>query len=278
MPRSVFAVRRRCGNAPRPPISMLSSLPRSLVPKVIRMTSPTPQQLAHSGSLEELYKQLEPIRMGAGWAKPTPSLWAEPKKSFEPFVWSYAQAKGALDAAGRLINTELAERRNLIMQNPGGRQLRHLAHHRRGVPDDHAGRESALASPHAERAAADHRRRARRLHHRQRRAAFDDAGRRRADAELVLARPRQRQPRQRLLARRAGRAAGASARADVLRAASGRVRAGEGGGDEFADAFLLGRDGTAAGRGRRGSNGQPAEIALGGPGWKTPRSPPWRWR
>ncbi len=58
--------------------------------------------------------------MGAGWAKPTPSLWAEPKKSFQPFVWSYAQAKGALDAAGRLINTELAERRNLIMQNPAG--------------------------------------------------------------------------------------------------------------------------------------------------------------
>ena len=84
------------------------------------MTSPTPQQLAQSGTLEDLYKQLEPIRLGAGWAKPTPSLWAEPKKSFQPFVWSYAQAKGALDAAGRLINTELAERRNLIMQNPAG--------------------------------------------------------------------------------------------------------------------------------------------------------------
>jgi len=84
------------------------------------MTSPTPQQLAHSGTLEDLYKQLGSIRMGAGWAKPTPSLWAEPKKSFAPFVWSYAQAKGALDAAGRLINTELAERRNLILQNPAG--------------------------------------------------------------------------------------------------------------------------------------------------------------
>jgi gentisate 1,2-dioxygenase len=82
------------------------------------MTSPTPQQLSQSGSLDELYSQLSPIRMGAGWAKPTPSLWAEPKKSFKPFVWSYAQAKGALDAAGRLINTELAERRNLILQNP----------------------------------------------------------------------------------------------------------------------------------------------------------------
>src|SRR5258708_25819839 len=90
------------------------------VPRVIRMTSPTPEQLARPGPLEDFSKQLEPIRLGAGWAKPTPSLWAEPKKSFQPFVWSYAQAKGALDAAGRLINTELAERRNLIMQNPAG--------------------------------------------------------------------------------------------------------------------------------------------------------------
>lgn len=84
------------------------------------MTTPTPKELAQSGSLDELYRQLGSIRMGAGWAKATPSLWAEPKKTFQPFVWSYAQAKGALDAAGRLINTELAERRNLIMHNPAG--------------------------------------------------------------------------------------------------------------------------------------------------------------
>ena len=45
------------------------------------MTSPTPQQLAQSGTLDELYSQLSPIRMGAGWAKPTPSLWAEPRCS-----------------------------------------------------------------------------------------------------------------------------------------------------------------------------------------------------
>src|SRR6201993_611369 len=82
------------------------------------MSNPTPQQLAQSGTLEELYSKLSPIRMGAGWAKPTPSLWAEPRKNFQPFVWSYAQAKGALDAAGRLINTALAERRNLILVNP----------------------------------------------------------------------------------------------------------------------------------------------------------------
>ena len=84
------------------------------------MNNPTPQQLANSGSLEELYGYLGEIRIGAGWAKKTPSLWPEPKKTFEAYRWSYAQAKGALDAAGRLINTELAERRNLVMHNPAG--------------------------------------------------------------------------------------------------------------------------------------------------------------
>src|SRR5258708_32479099 len=82
------------------------------------MNSPPPQQLAQSGSLDELYSQLSPIRMGAGWAKPTASLWPEPKKNFQPFVWSYAQAKGALDAAGRLTNPDVAGRPNPIPQNP----------------------------------------------------------------------------------------------------------------------------------------------------------------
>jgi gentisate 1,2-dioxygenase len=82
------------------------------------MTSPTPQQLAQSGSLEELYAHLAPIMTVPGWAKTSPSLWPEPKKSFQAHRWSYQHAKGGLDAAGRLINTELAERRNLILQNP----------------------------------------------------------------------------------------------------------------------------------------------------------------
>jgi gentisate 1,2-dioxygenase len=82
------------------------------------MTTATPQEFAQSASLEELYRKLSPAMMVPGWAKTSPSLWPEPKKSFQAHRWSYDQAKGALDAAGRLINTELAERRNLILQNP----------------------------------------------------------------------------------------------------------------------------------------------------------------
>jgi gentisate 1,2-dioxygenase len=79
---------------------------------------PSRQELAQSGSLEELYGKLDLIGIAPGWAKKTPSLYPTPKKNFHPAHWKYEQARGALDAAGRLINTELAERRNLILYNP----------------------------------------------------------------------------------------------------------------------------------------------------------------
>jgi gentisate 1,2-dioxygenase len=80
--------------------------------------TPTPAELARTASLDELYAHLRPLHVGAGWNKPVPSLWEEPRKTFIPVHWRYDQAKAALDAAGRLINTELAERRNLILFNP----------------------------------------------------------------------------------------------------------------------------------------------------------------
>src|SRR5262245_43103875 len=82
------------------------------------MSAPTREEMARSGSLDELYGQLDKVGMGPGWNKPTPSLWASPRKTFRPTHWRYEQARGALDAAGRLINTEFAERRNLILFNP----------------------------------------------------------------------------------------------------------------------------------------------------------------
>ena len=82
------------------------------------MQVPSRQDLAQSGTLEELYGKLGQIGIAPGWAKATPSLWPAPRKNFAPAHWKYEQARGALDAAGRLINTELAERRNLILFNP----------------------------------------------------------------------------------------------------------------------------------------------------------------
>lgn len=78
----------------------------------------TPEAFARADSLETLYGLLDGIGIGAGWNKPTPSLYPAPKREFVPAHWSYALAKPALEAAGRYVSTELAERRNLILPNP----------------------------------------------------------------------------------------------------------------------------------------------------------------
>jgi gentisate 1,2-dioxygenase len=78
----------------------------------------SPADLACCGTLEELYGKLDKVGMGAGWNKPTPSLWPAPRNTLAPAHWKYQVARGALDAAGRLINTALAERRNHILFNP----------------------------------------------------------------------------------------------------------------------------------------------------------------
>jgi gentisate 1,2-dioxygenase len=68
-------------------------------------------------TLDELYPRLGRLSVGAGWAKPTPSLWPKPHKNFLPMHWRWSDGRAALDAAGRLIGTDLAERRNLILFN-----------------------------------------------------------------------------------------------------------------------------------------------------------------
>ncbi len=74
--------------------------------------------LSAAPTLETLYPLLAERSVGAGWNKPEPAMWAEPKKNFVPFHWCYADAAAAFEAASRLVSTEQAERRNLILVNP----------------------------------------------------------------------------------------------------------------------------------------------------------------
>jgi gentisate 1,2-dioxygenase len=69
-------------------------------------------------SLDDYYRKLEAVGMGAGWNKREPSLYPTPKKTFLPAHWPYRTARAALDAAARLVGTQNAERRNLILHNP----------------------------------------------------------------------------------------------------------------------------------------------------------------
>src|SRR2546425_2054497 len=82
------------------------------------MTTTHADRLAAASSLDELYALVREAGMGPGWNKPTPSLWSEPRKALRPAHWRYAEASAALDAAGRLVTTEDAERRNLVLVNP----------------------------------------------------------------------------------------------------------------------------------------------------------------
>ena len=74
--------------------------------------------IANASSLDALRVALDPLDFMAGWNKHEPSLWKEPRTAYKPMHWTYVDAKVGLDVAGRLINAEQAERRNLFMVNP----------------------------------------------------------------------------------------------------------------------------------------------------------------
>lgn len=75
-------------------------------------------RLANSTTRDALDAMLTEAGVVNGWHKEEPSLWPLPKKHFVPAHWSYAQAAAVLDAAGAVVSTELAERRNIILANP----------------------------------------------------------------------------------------------------------------------------------------------------------------
>ena len=69
--------------------------------------------------LEELYEAASDLNFTPGWVpRAKPILWAEPRPELVAALWTYHEAKAGLDAAGRLIDVSLAERRNLVMRNP----------------------------------------------------------------------------------------------------------------------------------------------------------------
>jgi gentisate 1,2-dioxygenase len=84
----------------------------------MNIATPPATALSSAPSLEELYPLLAERAIGAGWNKPEPAMWPQPKQNFLPFAWHYSDAAAAFEAASRLVSTEQAERRNLILVNP----------------------------------------------------------------------------------------------------------------------------------------------------------------
>lgn len=70
-------------------------------------------------SLDALQSELSDRNMTPGWIRRDPPMLRHAMQSaFVPAQWRYAEARAAMQSAGKLIGTDLAERRNFVMRNP----------------------------------------------------------------------------------------------------------------------------------------------------------------
>lgn len=70
-------------------------------------------------TVDELIDRIAGENCTPGWIRhERPLMWGRPRSSFVPAHWQYARIKPALTAAGRVIGTQQAERRNFILRNP----------------------------------------------------------------------------------------------------------------------------------------------------------------
>ncbi len=69
--------------------------------------------------VNELVRAIDAQNCTPGWVqREHPLFWSAPRSKFVPFHWRYAEIRPALLAAGRVIGTDLAERRNFVLRNP----------------------------------------------------------------------------------------------------------------------------------------------------------------
>ncbi|MGI4812780.1 MAG: cupin domain-containing protein [Janthinobacterium lividum] len=69
--------------------------------------------------VDELVRLIGAQNCTPGWIpRKSPLFWPRPKSAFVPAHWKYAEIRPGLLAAGRVIDTELAERRNFVLRNP----------------------------------------------------------------------------------------------------------------------------------------------------------------
>ncbi|MGH7090056.1 MAG: cupin domain-containing protein [Stellaceae bacterium] len=70
-------------------------------------------------TLDALYEATAGISTEPGWLRrDQPAEYGRAQSAYMPGHWRYDECKAVLDAAGRLIDVSLAERRNLVLRNP----------------------------------------------------------------------------------------------------------------------------------------------------------------
>ncbi len=69
--------------------------------------------------VDELVRAIDSQNCTPGWVpRQQPLMWPQAHSRFVPVHWRYAEIRPALLAAGRVIGTDLAERRNFVLRNP----------------------------------------------------------------------------------------------------------------------------------------------------------------
>lgn len=74
---------------------------------------------SNASQREAFYKAIEPESMTALWSVMGAIITPEPKSDCVPFKWQYDRIRSRLLEAGELITAKEAERRVLILENPG---------------------------------------------------------------------------------------------------------------------------------------------------------------
>src|SRR4051812_4376602 len=81
--------------------------------------SPATGDLQHIGDVDDLIRVIGAYNCTPGWVpRAQPLMWPAAASSFVPVHWRYSEIRPALLAAGRVIGTDLAERRNFVLRNP----------------------------------------------------------------------------------------------------------------------------------------------------------------
>ena len=73
----------------------------------------------NQAQLENLYEQMEPEGLYPLWEKLAALVLPQPQSPAKVHKWSYDNAREYLMRAGDLISAKQAERRVLILENPG---------------------------------------------------------------------------------------------------------------------------------------------------------------
>ena len=87
--------------------------------QIVALSSLTSSPYEAIRDVDELVRAIDSQNCTPGWVpRQEPLMWPTAQSRFIAAHWRYAEIRPALLAAGRVIGTDLAERRNFVLRNP----------------------------------------------------------------------------------------------------------------------------------------------------------------